>query len=90
MFCPAKVVALEFHSVGHCYAACGAFHPGQRRLFPSLLGCNVGPVMVEIKPKPAPVSATSATRATAVGGGVAAALAAGYAGATGSFPSFPV
>lgn len=33
------------------------------------LGCNVGPVMVEIKPKPAPVSATSATRATAVGGG---------------------
>eukprot|EP00434_Breviolum_minutum_P028342 symbB.v1.2.025073.t2/scaffold2414.1/size128436/1 len=61
------------------------------------LGCNVGPVMVEIKSKPTPVSASpgpssgperlGGTLSAATLGGVAALMTgAGVAGATGSFP----
>mmetsp|Transcript_19673 Transcript_19673/g.34890 ORF Transcript_19673/g.34890 Transcript_19673/m.34890 type:complete len:129 (-) Transcript_19673:73-459(-) len=57
------------------------------------LGVNVGPVMVEIKPTPTPVSAEPGSHSkpvnlggTALLGGAAAAGVAGLASWTGSFP----
>ena len=61
------------------------------------LGCNVGPVMVEIKSKPMPVSASPSPSsgperlggtlsAATLGGAAALMTGAGVAGATGSFP----